>query len=69
MPWGRSRGQSMAMDERMSFLLWSRNDKHMQKRSGFHQPVIYSTAFTPWIHPFMLVLWGSLCCTASSPEQ
>lgn len=59
----------MSVSLQTSFLLWSRNGKHMQKRSGFHQPVIYSTVFTPWIISIHACSFGLSQCSAALPPH
>lgn len=59
----------MSVSLQTSFLLWSGNGKHMQKRSGFHQPFIYSTAFTPWILSLHACSVGLSQCSAALPPH
>lgn len=59
----------MSVSLQTSFLLWSRNGKHTQNRSGFHQPVIYSVGFTPWIiHTHACSFRRSQCSAALPPH-
>lgn len=59
----------MSVSLQTSFLLWSRNGKHVQNRSGFHQPVIYSPGFTPWIIDSHACSLGLSQCSAALPPH